>query len=146
MAHSPTAAGQADALLARLPVGHELHQQVSITRGLTAAWMPAPVSSEPIASDPEPDAAAFLGSDDRPPVLVVEIADTSLALDQGDKLTFYASARIPADWVLDLNAQLLHAYDSPSGDMYSGHCQMTTAEAAVLPWPAAPVPVRDLLP
>src|SRR5262245_35306960 len=43
-----------DGLLARLPAGYELHQQVPITRGLAGVWLPVSAPGEPAISDPEP--------------------------------------------------------------------------------------------
>src|SRR5687768_16269452 len=43
-----------DLLLPRLPAGSVLEQQVPLARGLAAPWLGA-------ASDPEPDAAVYLG-------------------------------------------------------------------------------------
>ena len=67
-----------------------------------------PIALDP-DSEPEPDVSVVPGSfRDYPtghptsPVLVVEIADTSLALDRGEKAGLYAHAGIQEYWIVDL--------------------------------------------
>ena len=51
--------------------------------------------------------------------LVIEVADSSLAYDQGPKLARYAAAGIPEVWVANLRAREVTAYAEPSGSEYS---------------------------
>jgi Uma2 family endonuclease len=46
-------------------------------------------------------------------LLVIEVADSSLPLDQGIKLAKYASAGIRRYWVVDLRHRTLHDYRDP---------------------------------
>ena len=48
-------------------------------------------------------------------LLVIEVADSSLALDQGIKLAKYARAGIRRYWVVDLRHRTLHDYRDPDG-------------------------------
>ena len=51
--------------------------------------------------------------------LVIEVADSSLAFDQGPKLARYAAAGIPEVWVANLRAREVTAYAEPSGSEYA---------------------------
>lgn len=81
-------------------------------------------------SEPEPDLALLTPREDnyasrhpRPDdvLLVVEIADTSLAFDQDTKLSLYARAGIPEYWVVALEDSQLHVYREPEGDRFGSH-------------------------
>jgi Uma2 family endonuclease len=73
---------------------------------------------------PEPDVALCQGSLERfaqehprgeEVLLVVEIAQTSQALDRG-KAAIYAKAMVPAFWLLDLSAKRLEVRLGPQAD------------------------------
>lgn len=51
-------------------------------------------------------------------LLVIEVADSSLSLDQGPKLAKYARAGIRRYWVVDLRHRTLHDYRDP--DCFQG--------------------------
>jgi Uma2 family endonuclease len=74
---------------------------------------------------PEPDVVilrADAPQDQRPSpahaVLVVEVADTSLAHDRYTKGPLYARAGIPEYWIVDLNGERVEVYREPSPDGY----------------------------
>jgi len=110
--------------------------------------------------DPIPDLAVVAGSPrdflQKPATaaLVVEVANSSLKFDTGDKASLYASAGIADYWVVDLvNRQLIVFRDPrpdparPFGFFYAnvmayGAGQSTTPLRA----PQASVTVNDLLP
>jgi Uma2 family endonuclease len=121
-----------------LPPGLELEIQVPLSRGLAASWLVG-------ASDPEPDAAVYLGEADAPPLWVLEISDTTLGVDRGRKLRIYARAGVAAYWVLDLNGRALYAYAEPAGDEY-GALLTHRGGAVALPWASDPISLADLLP
>jgi Uma2 family endonuclease len=86
-----------------------------------------PVSLPP-TNEPEPDAAIVRGEIDdyldRPPgaadvSCVIEVSDSSLALDLGPKLTAYASAGIPQYVVVDLANNRVLNHDMPAGNAYT---------------------------
>ncbi len=73
-------------------------------------------------SVPEPDISIVLGdpeddSDEHPTaaetLLVVEVADSSLKQDQGDKLRRYASAGVPEYWIVNLLMDELEVHREP---------------------------------
>ena len=51
--------------------------------------------------------------------LIVEVADTSLAFDLGEKRAKYAAAGIPEYWVVDVQGNVVHVLRNPSGDEYA---------------------------
>ena len=73
-------------------------------------------------SEPEPDGAVTRGPEGRyndvhpgprDVLLVVEVSDTSLEFDQGDKLLLYAAARLPVYWIVNIPNQRVEVYTSP---------------------------------
>jgi Uma2 family endonuclease len=74
---------------------------------------------------PEPDVAVLRGSasplrlpSPRDALLVIEVADTSLAYDRDVKAPLYARAGVPEYWVADLNGERIEVYQEPSPDGY----------------------------
>ena len=74
-------------------------------------------------SEPEPDVSVVPGSfRDYPrahpsrPVLIVEVADSSLELDRRDKSSLYARARVPDYWIVNLVERALEVYRDPAPD------------------------------
>jgi Uma2 family endonuclease len=51
--------------------------------------------------------------------LVVEVAQTSLARDQGTKRVLYAAAAIPEYWVVDGDRAVVHVYREPLDGDYA---------------------------
>jgi Uma2 family endonuclease len=51
-------------------------------------------------------------------LLMVEVADTSLAYDRDVKIPLYAEAGIPEAWLIDLNSATIFAHRRPSPDGY----------------------------
>lgn len=77
--------------------------------------------------EPEPDVAVLRWREDRyadvhptpsDVLLVVEIADTSLAYDRGIKLPMYARAGIPEAVLIDLVTDTIERHTEPSKDGY----------------------------
>lgn len=74
-------------------------------------------------SEPEPDVAVVSGSLDdyarehpSRPVLTVEVADSSLALDRRHKGSLYARAGLADYWILNLIDRVLEVYRTPVAD------------------------------
>jgi Uma2 family endonuclease len=84
-------------------------------------------AQEPITlpdSEPEPDVVVIRGAEDdyvdcQPSAgdvaLVVEVADSTLAIDQGPKKRAYARAGIPVYWIANLPAGRFELYSDPTG-------------------------------
>jgi Uma2 family endonuclease len=52
-------------------------------------------------------------------LLLIEVADSSLAFDQNQKLRLYARHDIPEYWLLNLNNACLEVYRKPNGEVYA---------------------------
>lgn len=79
------------------------------------------------ASEPEPDLAVVARRDDyyagghpRPSdvALLVEVADSSLALDRRRKLPLYGAAGVPESWLVDLVDELVEVHSDPGPHGY----------------------------
>jgi Uma2 family endonuclease len=122
------------------------------------AWVNEQAPIPTTDSDPEPDVAVNPGSPrdytDHPttPLLVVEVADTSLTYDSTTKAELYAEAGHPDYWVLDLANRRRLVFRDPApvaagGTAYRTHRVYNSTDAvAPLAAPAASIPVADLLP
>lgn len=112
-------------------------------------------------SEPEPDVALVPGgwrdyADDHParPVLVVEVAESSLRLDRRHKGGLYARAGMADYWILNLVDGVLEVYREPVTDAAApfGWRYATlerlgpTADVTPLAAPAVRLRVGDLLP
>ena len=62
--------------------------------------------------------------------LVVEVSDTSLADDLGDKLADYARAGLAEYWVADIKGKLLLRHDGPEASGYARREPLRFGEAA----------------
>ena len=51
-------------------------------------------------------------------LLVVEVAETSLAWDRGVKLRLYARAAIPEVWIVDVEHERVEVHRDPAGSVY----------------------------
>ena len=107
------------------------------------------------ASDPEPDVAMVPGDPRTNPVrprtapLVVEVADSSLAYDTGDKASLYAAGGIADYWVVDLVHNRLVVFRDPKpdpaarfGHAYASIRYLDRTESVA---PSSPVAVADLM-
>ncbi len=112
-------------------------------------------------SEPEPDVAVVSGTvrdyvqaHPTTAILVIEVADTTLAQDRTTKAGLYAKAGIPEYWIVNLVDRLLEVHrdpaamsEQPLGYSYRSITRHTETEAvAPLAAPHAPVRVSDLLP
>lgn len=104
-------------------------------------------------SEPEPEVAVVTGAPrdyrdahPRTAVLVVEVADTSLALDRGGKRALYARNGIPQYWIVDVNRARLEVCRQPLQGDYQAR-DVLDRNAAVQPLAGgSAVAVADLLP
>jgi Uma2 family endonuclease len=111
-------------------------------------------------SEPEPDVVVVRGTSrmarhhpmPADAVLVMEVSDTTLAFDQGDKAAAYARAGVVEYWILDLRRRRLEVRRDPGlvGENEYGYrtLHLVTSEGAIAPLelPDVPVRVADLLP
>ena len=112
-------------------------------------------------SEPEPDVAVVSGSrrhyaaaHPTQPVLVVEVAESSLASDRERKGSLYARARVPEYWVVNLVDRGLEVHRNPRpaaeaafGWRYTQIRRLSSGETVTpLGAPEARIAVADLLP
>jgi len=94
-------------------------------RGVVSVQNPVRLSPY---SEPQPDftvlrvraddaAAAVPGPEDV--LLLIEVADTTLAYDRDTKLGLYAKSGILESWIVNLSSQCIEVYREPTGDGYS---------------------------
>lgn len=102
-------------------------------------------------SVPEPDAAIVDEPEDphhhpKSALLVVEVAQSSQAIDRGRKAELYAAAGIPTYWVIDIPARAVEVRTDPGPASY--RTLRTLEPGEVLPSPCdgvADLPVDELL-
>lgn len=106
------------------------------------------------ATEPEPDLAVVAGeprdyrnAHPTTALLVVEVAESSLAFDRSVKSRLYAGAGIPEYWIVDLAGGAVEVLRSPGGGEYRKR-EVLHPKASIAPEasPDSPVPVSDLLP
>ena len=111
----------------------------------------------PDGTEPEPDVAVAPGTplnyaDHHPRteevLLVVEISDSSLVKDRGQKLVAYAQALLDEYWIVNLVSRQLEVYRQPSPAGFYSVYQIYQPGENVEPLnaPGKPVAVADLLP
>jgi Uma2 family endonuclease len=135
----------------------------SLQRAFGPAWrvrvqLPVALDAD---SEPEPDLSVVAGdprgssaAHPADPVLVVEVAETSLSFDREHKSGLYARGGVEDYWIVNLVDQVLEVYrapvlapHTPFGWRYA-QCQILAAGASVsaLAAPLAAIGVADLLP
>jgi Uma2 family endonuclease len=112
-------------------------------------------------SAPEPDVAVVLGrpadyreSHPSRPVLIVEVAETSLAFDRQHKASLYARGGIEDYWIVNLVDRVLEVHRDPMADdtaifgwQYQSVIALTRAELVVpLAFTSARLAVAELFP
>lgn len=107
--HDTSVMGVFESLRATLPVGWTVRSQCAVTLAI---------------SEPEPDAAVVRGTwrdfknhHPYPPEigLVVQVSDSSLRLDRGEKGLAYSAAGIPMYWIVNVVDQWIEVYTEPTG-------------------------------
>ncbi len=103
---------------------------------------------------PEPDLAVFRRSGrdyreahptPRDMLLLIEVADSSLAYDRGRKAALYAEAGIPDYWVVDAEAEAVEIYREAETGRYRRSTRLT-GDATVSPFafPDVVLSLRDI--
>jgi len=78
-------------------------------------------------SQPEPDISLlkfredfYTASHPKPAdvLLLIEVADSSVAFDREVKMPLYAEANIPEFWLIDLEKEVVEVYKQPQGGKY----------------------------
>jgi Uma2 family endonuclease len=79
-------------------------------------------------------------------LLVIEVADSSLAFDRKVKLPYYAAAGIPEAWLVDLEHDTVEVHRQPSAEAYT-EVQMLGRGETLRPnlIAEATIPINDVL-
>ncbi len=126
-----------------------------LAAGRATVWSQNPIrlgdSSEPQPDitlvRPRPDfyAAAHPGPTNT--LLIVEVAESSLAYDLGVKVPLYACHNIPEVWVIDAATRTTYRFREPRPDGYAKQDTITAAEPlACLALPGEPKSLATILP
>jgi Uma2 family endonuclease len=93
--------------------------------GRASVYPEAPLEFRNLDSEPQPDVVVCSnldieswGTSDAKPLLVVEIADSTLRYDMTEKAALYADARIPEYWVVNLVDRMLEVHRHPRDGVY----------------------------
>ncbi|MEZ4776691.1 MAG: Uma2 family endonuclease [Bacteroidia bacterium] len=139
-------------------------KHTSATRKILT-WLPELVSTnaqiqiqDPIVisdnSEPAPDIVLVKNRDDfyvkghpmaADIILVVEVADSSLAYDREIKGALYAAAGISEYWILDLQSRIIEVLTEPSGERYKQHRFAEPGEQVIIPQLKITTSVEDWL-
>jgi Uma2 family endonuclease len=93
-------------------------------------------------TEPQPDIAVLRPREDfyaqalpmpTDVLLVVEVAETSLAYDREEKIPRYAQALIPEVWLIDVGRETLTQYTHPDGTRYHGEQTLSRGQHLVSP-------------
>ena len=103
------------------------------------------------SSEPEPDLAITPTGDYQfqhpsEAYLIIEVAQSSLRLDRGQKQRIYAQAGVPEYWIVNVPERCIEVYTDPAGESYAS-CQIVAYEGSVAPraFPDVVVEVRQIL-
>jgi Uma2 family endonuclease len=123
-------------------------------RGRASVYQAAPLVAREIDSEPEPDVLVCsnpdelaYGSPRTRPVLVIEVAESSLDYDLVEKAAIYAAAGVPEYWIVNLKDRRLAVFREPRSAGYQGRFSVeekgqVTTEA----WPDLSFDVSAFLP
>lgn len=105
-------------------------------------------------SEPEPDVVVAKPQDDfyadghptpKDILLLIEVADTSLAFDRNAKIPLYAAADVPEAWLVDLIANEITVFRKPEGAVYRESEVFKSGQSIPLPgFAEASIAVSDL--
>jgi Uma2 family endonuclease len=78
-------------------------------------------------------------------LLLIEVAEGSLAYDRSTKLRLYAEAGIPEYWVVDCAAETVEVYRDPGPDSYRAiHRVAGAAALAIQAFPDVALSAADI--
>ncbi len=89
-------------------------------------WMQNPIILRN-NSEPQPDLAILKWRDDfytdalptpKDILLIIEVADSTIAYDRNVKMPLYAANGVPEMWIFDVNQQIIEGYSQPSSSGY----------------------------
>lgn len=79
--------------------------------------------------------------------LVIEVADSSLAFDQKEKLPLYARSGVPEVWIVNVPHRQVEIYRSPTFRGYDSRANLKSGEtASPIAFPDVSIPVATIFP
>ncbi len=105
-------------------------------------------------SEPEPDVMLLVPRDDfyasahpqpKDVYLLIEVADSSVRIDQEIKLPMYAAARVPEVWIVNLADRQVEVYRTPIDKQYQTKEMAKEDEVITVPHFNLSVAAHDLL-
>jgi Uma2 family endonuclease len=122
--------------------------------GRAAVFQESPLKFVPFDSEPEPDILAISSphieayeTQGTKPLLVVEVAESSLRYDLNVKAALYAEAGVPEYWVVNLVDRELVVFRSPHEDGYRYRTTHPAGDRVALEaWPDIVIDVEELFP
>ncbi|MBI4664267.1 MAG: Uma2 family endonuclease [Verrucomicrobia bacterium] len=126
---------------------------IHLARGRGVVSVQNPIALD-LFSEPQPDLALlrpkpdFYASSHPEPgdvLLLVEVADTSLAFDREEKIPLYAAAGIPEVWLVDLVGKSISVFRRPAQGTYTEVTRHRSGATISVPGlPDASLAVNDL--
>jgi Uma2 family endonuclease len=123
-------------------------------RGRAAVYKEDPLRAQGLHSEPEPDVMVCanpdlnaFGTEQMNPLLIVEVAESSLPRDLRVKPALYAAAKVPDYWVVNLVDRVLEVFRNPDEGRYQEHFRLPE-DARVSPkaWPDLDLAVSRFFP
>jgi Uma2 family endonuclease len=123
-------------------------------RGRASVYQEAPMVAEGIDSEPEPDVLVCSDPDEwayrsrrTKALLVIEVGDSSLDYDLGEKAGLYAEAGVPEYWVVNLVGRILEVFREPELGSYRIRFSLEeSSRVTPAAWPELAFAVSDFLP
>jgi Uma2 family endonuclease len=121
-------------------------------RGKASVYQEAPLVAAELDSEPEPDILVCsnpdrgaYGTPHTKPLLVVEVAESSLEYDLTEKAFLYAEAGVPEYWVVNLVERVLVVFREPAQGRYQVNLSLDAgSRVAPIAWPESNFEVSAL--
>lgn len=125
---------------------------IAVGRQVVMVGIQRPLHLGP-ASEPQPDLMLLRPRADRyrdshptaaDVLLLIEVADSSLAFDRTTKLPVYACAGVPEVWIVDLPGRAIEVYREPRGGSYTRRERLQEGRLTATLVPAFAVGVAEV--
>ena len=108
---------------------------VPALQGRASVYQEVPLAVAELDSELEPDILVCsnpdveaYGTDDTKPLLIVEVSESTLRFDLGDKANLYAESGVPEYWVLNLVDETLVVFRDPHDGKYRDRSVVASEE------------------
>jgi Uma2 family endonuclease len=122
--------------------------------GRAGVYKEDPLRAEALDSEPEPDVMVCgnpdlnaFGTDRMNPLLIIEVAESSLPRDLRVKPPLYAAAAVPEYWVVNLVDRVLEVFRDLKEGRYLEHFRLAeNARVSPKAWPGLDLEISDFFP